>query len=114
MAGFDGDDGPEHDNTMRPTGSVAEAAELNDEQREVVASYNRCAQRARDDAHKRLKATLSSQRALALSASALPGGGAALAGGFDSPFDARVAALVQRWGGAVPNFDGDIVGKQRS
>ena len=113
MAGFDGDDGPSHSNSMgtkSPVDEAGEAAELDEQQREVVASYNQCAKRARDDAHTRLKAAVSSQRALALSASAPnPGSAAALAGGFASPFDARVAALVQRWDGAIPNFDGDAV-----
>ena len=110
MAGFDGDDGPRHSNSMSTKSAAASAAELDEEQREIVASYNQCAQRARDDAHRRLKAAVSSQRALALSMSAMPGGtAAALAGGFESPFDARVAALVKRWGGAIPNFDSDVV-----
>ena len=100
MAGFDASL-PERDNEAPSEGTspLAAAAVITEEQRQEVAPFNTCSQRARDNAAKRLQAAVAEKRSDP--AVRLSGG----ASSSSASFDARVDALVARWGGVIPYLD---------
>eukprot|EP00964_Phaeocystis_antarctica_P133186 scaffold97376_cov63-Phaeocystis_antarctica.AAC.3 len=100
MAGFDASL-PERDNEAPPEGTspLAAAAVITEEERQEVAPFNTCSQRARDNAAKRLQAAVAEKRSDP--AVRLSGG----ASSSSVSFDARVDALVARWGGVIPYLD---------
>ena len=108
MAGFDASL-PERDNAAPAEGSgnpLADAAVITEEQRREVAANNTCSQRARDNASGRLQDIVAAKRGDPTRLSVpvrMPGRGGG--GGEAASFDARVDALVERWGGAIPYLD---------
>ena len=98
MAGFDSS--PKKDNEAPTEGDspLAAAAIITEEQRPEMVANNTCSMRARDNALGRLQDAVAARR----------GDPAVnLAGGASPPsnFDARVDALVARWGGVIPYLD---------
>jgi len=109
MAGFDAQITPQKENTMG--GPLIEKATLDDSQRATVLKRNSCGKRVRDEAYQRLQVEVK-QHAVdsklnAMAPSLQLRSQSALAAGAASDFDARVAALVRKWGGVIPNLDAE-------
>ena len=91
---------PDHSNRHAPpTDPIAQAANLTRAQHDEVLQRNRCGQRVRDEAWSRFNATHGPLSSDVDAKDPFAGG---LAMGARATFDARVQALVRRWGGVMP------------